>query len=27
VERYLEARAAAKPASNLSIEQLVSQGF
>ena len=27
VERCLEARAAAKPASNLSIEQLVSQGF
>jgi riboflavin synthase len=27
VERYLEARAGAKPASNLTIEQLVSQGF
>ncbi len=27
VERYLEARSGAKPASNLSIEQLVSQGF
>jgi len=27
VERYLEARAGAKPASNLSIEQLVSQRF
>jgi len=27
VERYLEARAGAKPASNLSIEQLISQGF
>jgi riboflavin synthase len=27
VERYLEARAAAKPTSNLSIEHLVSQGF
>jgi riboflavin synthase len=27
VERYLEARAAAKATSNLSIEQLVSQGF
>lgn len=27
VERYLEARSAAKPAGNLSIEQLVSQGF
>jgi riboflavin synthase len=27
VARYLEARAAAKPASNLTIEQLVSQGF
>lgn len=27
VERYLEARSAAKPASNLTIEQLVSQGF
>jgi riboflavin synthase len=27
VERYLEARAAAKPASNLTVEQLVSQGF
>jgi riboflavin synthase len=27
VERYLEARAAAKPASNLTMEQLVSQGF
>jgi len=27
VERYLEARAGIKPASNLSIEQLVSQGF
>jgi riboflavin synthase len=27
VERYLEVRAGAKPASNLTIEQLVSQGF
>jgi riboflavin synthase len=27
VERYLEARSGAKSASNLSIEQLVSQGF
>jgi riboflavin synthase len=27
VERYLEARSAAKPVSNLSIEQLVSQGW
>jgi riboflavin synthase len=27
VERYLEARAGAKPASNLTIDQLVSQGF
>lgn len=27
VERYLEARSAAKPASNLTIEQLVQQGF
>lgn len=27
VERYLEARAAAKPAANLTIDQLVSQGF
>jgi len=27
VERYLEARSAAKPASNLTIEQLVSRGF
>lgn len=27
VERYLEARAGAKPVSNLSIDQLVSQGF
>jgi len=27
VERYLEARAAAKPNSNLTIDQLVSQGF
>lgn len=27
VERYLEARSAGKPASNLTIEQLVSQGF
>lgn len=27
VERYLEARNSAKPASNLTIEQLVSQGF
>jgi riboflavin synthase len=27
VERYLEARSGAKPASNLTIEQLVSQGF
>jgi riboflavin synthase len=27
VERYLEAHSGAKPASNLSIEQLVSQGF
>ncbi len=27
VERYLEARTAAKPVSNLNIEQLVSQGF
>lgn len=27
VERYLEARANAKPASNLTIDQLVSQGF
>jgi riboflavin synthase len=27
VERYLEARNAAKPASNFSLEQLVSQGF
>lgn len=27
VERYLEARSAAKPVSNLNIEQLVSQGF
>lgn len=27
VERYLEARSAAKPVSNVSIEQLVSQGF
>lgn len=27
VERYLEARSGAKPAGNLSIEQLVSQGF
>jgi riboflavin synthase len=27
VERYLEARSGAKPASNLSIDQLVSQGF
>jgi riboflavin synthase len=27
VERYLEARSAAKPVSNLSLEQLVAQGF
>jgi riboflavin synthase len=27
VERYLEARSSAKPASNLAIEQLISQGF
>jgi riboflavin synthase len=27
VERYFEARSAAKPASNLTLEQLVSQGF
>ncbi|MGB7434657.1 MAG: riboflavin synthase [Candidatus Acidiferrum sp.] len=27
VERYLEARSSAKPASNLTIEQLVNQGF
>ncbi len=27
VERYLEARSAAKSVSNLTIEQLVSQGF
>ena len=27
VERYLEARSGAKPASNLTVEQLVSQGF
>jgi riboflavin synthase len=27
VERYLEARGAAKPAANLSLEQLVAQGF
>jgi len=27
VERYLEARSGAKPASNLTIEQLVNQGF